>query len=98
MKQFVDIHTLLSTPDDMDDIHDDAYAASENLNTVLHMVYDSIEDDIKRDVLENMLAFTWEHWHQDKYLSEIEIEDLVDWVDHLLNTWDNDAFVEAQSL
>jgi hypothetical protein len=39
-----------------------------------------------------MLSFVWEHWHQDKHLSDIEVDDLVDWVDHLMNTWDNDAY------
>ena len=96
MKILVDIHILLSTPEDMDDIHEDPYAASEMLNTALHMVYDNSEEDIKRDELENMLAYTWEHWHQDKHLADIEVDDLVDWVDHLLNTWDNEAYIEQQ--
>jgi Fe-S-cluster formation regulator IscX/YfhJ len=91
MKHFVDIHTILSTVQDMDDIHDDPYAASEKLNEALHLVYDMADNDIPREELENMLSFVWEHWHQDKHLSDIEVDDLVDWVDHLMNTWDNDA-------
>lgn len=96
MKQLVDIHTLLSTYEDMDDLHEDPEAASEKLNTVLHMVYDNSDEYIAGDVLENMLTYSWEHWHQDRNLSEIEVDDLVDWVDHLLNTWDNDEYLDRQ--
>ncbi|MFT6330120.1 MAG: hypothetical protein ACJAYN_002058, partial [Bermanella sp.] len=28
-------------------------------------------------------------WHLESYLLEIEVDDLVDWVDHLLSTWDD---------
>jgi len=93
MKHLVDIHIVLSTPQDMDDIHDYPEAASEKLNAILHMVYDNSQEDISSQELENMLSFVWEHWHQDKHLSDIEVDDLVDWVDHLLNTWDNEAFI-----
>jgi hypothetical protein len=96
MKQLVDIHTLLSTYEDMDDLHDDPDAASEKLNTVLHMVYDNCDEDIASDILENMITYSWEHWHLDTQLAEIEVDDLVDWVDHLLNTWDNEEYLEQQ--
>lgn len=93
MKHFIDIHIVLSTPQDMDDVHDSPDDASEKLNTILHMVYDEADDDIASEELENMLSFVWEHWHKDKHLSDIEVDDLVDWVDHLLNTWDNSAYM-----
>ncbi|MBF7072785.1 hypothetical protein ISG33_05140 [Glaciecola sp. MH2013] len=89
MKQFVDIHTLLSTPEDMEDIHDDSEEASDKLNLILHMVFDRIEEDEETDRINNILSKTWEHWHQDRYLLDIEVDDLVDWVDHLLSTWDD---------
>ncbi len=91
MKSSVDIHIILSTPEDMEDLHDDPLGASDKLNEVLHLVYDLADEDICPSELENMLSFVWEHWHQDKYLSDIEVDDLVDWVDHLINTWDNEA-------
>ncbi|MGB3726764.1 MAG: hypothetical protein WA981_13425 [Glaciecola sp.] len=89
MKHFIDIHTVLSTAQDMDDLHDDPEGASDKLNLILHMVYDALDDDAPVETTEKMLSYVWEHWHQDKHLSDIEVDDLVDWVDHLLNTWDN---------
>lgn len=96
MKHFIDIHTILSTPEDMDDLHDDPEQASEKLNTVLHMVYDQLHEDINAEDTEKILSFVWEHWHQDKYLSDIEVDDLVDWVDHLVNNWDNEALNDIE--
>lgn len=89
MKYSVDIHTILSTPQDMDDVHDLPDAASDKLNTILHMVYDAVDEEIVPHVLERMLSYVWEHWHQDKHLSDIELDDLVDWVDHLVNNWES---------
>lgn len=90
MKQFIDIHTVLSTSADMDDIHDNPELASDKLNEVLHLVYERSDDDINSEILSNMLAYVWEHWHQDKHLEDMDVDELVDWVDHLFNTWDNE--------
>ncbi|MFC4699478.1 hypothetical protein ACFO4O_04815 [Glaciecola siphonariae] len=89
MKHLVDIHMVLCTSEDMDDFHDDPELASEKLNMALHMVYDKADEDIATGKLEELLANTWEYWHQDKYLVDIEVDDLLDWVDHLYNTWNN---------
>jgi hypothetical protein len=91
MKHIVDIHMILSTPEDMDDLHDEPDAASDKLNEVLHMVYDHADEDIDTDKLEKLLADTWEYWHRDRHLVDIEVDDLIDWVDHLFNTWNNDG-------
>ncbi|WP_371193124.1 hypothetical protein [Glaciecola sp. SC05] len=85
MKHLVDIHIILSTSEDMDDWHDEPQLASEKLNMALHMVYDKADEDIETDKLEELLANTWEYWHKDRYLVDIEVDDLVDWVDHLFN-------------
>lgn len=89
MKDFVDIHVLLSTPDDMEDVHEDPYEASEKLNTILHLVFDHINEDEEVETIHRIIEKTWEHWHLESYLLEIEVDDLVDWVDHLLSTWDD---------
>lgn len=89
MKQLVDIHTMLSTPDDMEDVHDDPYEASEKLNVILHLVFDRIDEDDDVEKIHSIIEKTWERWHLDDYLLDIEVDDLVDWVDHLLRTWDD---------
>jgi hypothetical protein len=80
---------VLSTPEDMDDWHDDPSLASDQLNEILHMVYDRADEDIETDKLEKLLSDTWEYWHRDQHLGDIEVDDLLDWVDHLFNTWNN---------
>jgi len=35
------------------------------------------------------LHYAWESWQQDKHLLEIDDDELLDWVDHTLATWDD---------
>ncbi len=89
MKYNVDIHVVLSTYEDMEDMHDDPDEASERLNFILHAIYDRAEEDIETSRLEKILQFTWENWQQDKLLLDIDDDELLDWVDHTLATWDD---------
>ncbi|NVK57165.1 MAG: hypothetical protein HWE26_16290 [Alteromonadaceae bacterium] len=89
MKSMVDIQVVLATWQDMEDIYEDPDEAAERLNTILHMVYDRAEDDIDTTRLEKLLAYTWSIWHQDDNLLYVNEDDLLDWVDHLLATWDD---------
>ena len=89
MKHMVDIQVVLATWEDMEDVFEDPDEAAERLNTVLHMVYDRAEEDIETERLEKILAHTWSIWHQDDNLLYVNDDDLLDWVDHLLATWDD---------
>ena len=61
MKSSIDIHVTLATLDDMEFWEDNAEEAMDRFNALLHMLYDSADDD-----------------------------DLFDWVDQLLSTWDDE--------
>ena len=89
MKHMVDVQVVLATWQDMEDVFEDPDEAAERLNTVLHMVYDRAEEDIETQRLEKILAHTWSIWHQDDNLLYVNDDDLLDWVDHLLATWDD---------
>lgn len=89
MKHLVDIHVVLATPEDMDHWEDRAEEAADKLNVILHMTYDGAEEDIEIARLEKILQHIWENWREDSYLLEVDEEDLRDWVDHLLATWDD---------
>ena len=91
MKDMVDIHVVLATAEDMEFWDDLAEDAAEKLNIILHMLYDHADEDIAVSSLENMFQHVWENWREDSHLLEIDDEDLRDWVDHLLATWDDDA-------
>ena len=89
MKDSVDIHVVLATTNDMDERHEDPAEAAERLNFILHAVYDRAEEDIETERLERILHYTWEQWQQNRSLLEIEDDELLDWVDHTLATWDD---------
>lgn len=90
MKELFDIHVVLATSEDMD-IFDDEHAeeAAEQLNTILHMLYDKADEDTSVEKLENMVQHIWDNWREDSNLLSIDLQDLSDWVDQLLATWDD---------
>ena len=90
MKHFVDIHVALATIDDMDFWEDQAEEATDKFNSMLHLLYDHADDDIDSTSLENMIQYIWENWRQDSHLLDIDDDDLHDWVDQLLATWDDE--------
>ena len=90
MKHFVDIQVALATVDDMDFWEDQAEEAADKLNSMLHLLYDHADEDIDSASLENMIQYIWENWREDRHLLDIDDDDLFDWVDQLLATWDDE--------
>ncbi|MBU3022912.1 hypothetical protein [Aestuariibacter sp. A3R04] len=89
MKEYVDIHVVLATPQDMEDKFDAPDEAAERINFILHCIYDRADDDVETHWLERLLHYTWETWHQTDNLLDIDDDELLDWVDHTLATWDD---------
>lgn len=92
MKELFDIHVVLATASDMDDVHDDPEAAAEQLNVILHLVYDRANEEESPQRIEKIAHHCWEIWARNPQLTEIDEEELVDWVDHTLATWDDADF------
>ena len=90
MKNTIDIQVVLATVEDMDFWEDRAGDATDRMNTILHMLYDKAHEDINSTSLENMIQYIWENWREDAHLLDIDEDDLYDWVDQLLATWDDE--------
>lgn len=90
MKNSIDIHVALATLDDMEIWEDNAEEAMDRFNSLLHMLYDNADEDIETVSLENMIQYIWENWRNDSHLLDIDDDDLFDWVDQLLSTWDDE--------
>ncbi|MFT5313387.1 MAG: hypothetical protein ACI8Z9_001877 [Paraglaciecola sp.] len=90
MKNMVDIHVVLATIDDMEYWDERAEEAADRLNSLLHMLYQKAHEDINSSSLENMIQYIWENWREDSHLLDIDEDDLYDWVDQLLATWDDE--------
>ncbi len=89
MNFLIDVHTVLSTPEDLDDWHDDPSLASEQMNMMLHKVADTCANDESSSRFEQLSQAIWEYWYKDRSLSEIDDADLLDWVDQQLASWDD---------
>ncbi|MBN7820574.1 hypothetical protein J0A65_11900 [Bowmanella sp. Y57] len=90
MKSMIDIHVVLATPADMEFWEDLAEEAADRLNELLHYLYAQVDEDIDTHQLELMMQHIWETWHQDQYLLDIDEQELYDWVDQLVATWDDE--------
>ncbi|GAC17354.1 hypothetical protein [Paraglaciecola arctica] len=90
MKHTIDIQVVLATVEDMDFWDDRADEATDRMNTILHLLYDKADEDINSTSLENMIQYIWENWREDAHLLDIDEDDLYDWVDQLLATWDDE--------
>ena len=90
MKHMIDIHVTLATVEDMDFWEDRVEEATDRFNSILHMLYQKADEDIDSVSLENMIQYIWENWREDSHLLDIDEDDLYDWVDQLLATWDDE--------
>lgn len=89
MKSFVDIHVVLATHADIEDFHSDPDEAVEQLNTLLHLVYDMADEDIDTTRLERCLHHTWETWYANQELLNLTEEEMHDWANDIISNWDD---------
>ena len=90
MKHTIDIQVVLATAVDMDFWDEQVEEATDRFNSILHMLYEKADEDIDSTTLENMIQYIWENWREDSHLLDIDEDDLYDWVDQLLATWDDE--------
>lgn len=89
MKDNVDIYVALATLEDVEDYHDEAEEALDKLNTILHLLYDKADEEIETERLEKMINYTWETWLRDPHLVALDEDEMLDWVDQTLASWDD---------
>lgn len=94
MKSLIDIHVVLATSADMDVWEEQAEEAADRFNDILHMLYNRAPEETPTNTLEAQIQHIWETWRDDQHLLEIEPEDLSDWVDQLLASWDDASFID----
>ncbi len=89
MKELFDIHVVLSTSEDFEQYDEQAEEASELFNEMLHHLYAAIDDDKPVGEIEQLFQHVWEHWTNEPQLIDIDTDELFDWVDQLLATWED---------
>ncbi len=94
MKEFIDVHVVLSTAEDFEQWDEEAAEASDKFNIIIHTLYNAVSEDIDTNVFEQMVQHVWETWSVDSQILQIEDNDFVCWVDEMLGGWD---FSESQS-
>ncbi|MFI3245704.1 MAG: hypothetical protein R3Y10_04340 [Ferrimonas sp.] len=90
MKELIAIHTYLMDANEVGEWEGQEALAAENINTLLHAVYDQADKDIEVTQLEHMLDSVWPNWQYNPQLLELD-DDMVDaFVEALFNNIDPD--------
>lgn len=97
MKELFDIQPMLAVSDDMVDHHDQADEAADQLNTILHMIYDLAGEDTKTSLFEFWIQTAWQTWHPDPQLVELDETEMLDFVTQLLLTSQDESDSDSDS-
>lgn len=90
MKELIDIQPILAVADDMVDYHEQPVEAAEQLNTMLHMIYDMASEDTHLSLFEFWIQTAWQTWHPEPQLVELDETEMLDFVTQLLLTSQDD--------
>ncbi len=84
MKEFVDVRDYIVSAAVVGDWDGEEELVAERFNDILHTLYDMAEEDIETEVLERLLTMVWHHWIGQTELPELEIDEILDWCQHVL--------------
>lgn len=86
MKEFIHIQDYLVGPESLEEWHENAELAADNLNHVFHTIYDLADEDIDSDKLNEIIEKAYVLLSQSEDLTDLEIDELSEWVElHLSN-------------
>ena len=89
MKELIDLHVVLATPEDFEQWEEEAGEAADKFNIIVYALYDAIDDDILLSEFERMIQHVWEVWSVDQQILQIDDADFASWVKEMLASWDN---------
>jgi len=84
MKEFVDVRDYIVSDAVVGDWDGEEELVAERFNDILHTLYDMAEEDIETEVLERLLTMVWHYWIGQAELPELEIDEILDWCQHVL--------------
>ncbi|WP_017445987.1 hypothetical protein [Gayadomonas joobiniege] len=85
MKESLSIHEFLVDPQDLAEQHEDFELAADNYNQIVHLLYQTADDEIAAAELNAWLESLWFSLAADEYLTEFEDEnEMMLWVENFI--------------
>jgi hypothetical protein len=90
MKDLINIQDYLVNADEIGDWEGDEEIVADRLNELLHYCWGLIPDQMEVETINQVLTGIWDNLRGNTSLLDVEMDELIDWVDnYLLNTQEN---------
>ena len=86
MKDMLQVQDYLFSYADVGDWEGEEEVVAERLNELIHHAWDLLPEDLDCDTIDRLIEGIWEHLRGDLAVREADIEELIDWVTHYINS------------
>lgn len=86
MKDLLSVQDYLFSIVDVGDWEGEEELVCERLNELIHHAWERLPDDLSCDQIDTIITGIWEHLRGDLALIDAELEELLDWVEHYIDS------------
>ncbi|KZN33283.1 hypothetical protein L1286_14005 [Pseudoalteromonas sp. SMS1] len=86
MKDMLNVQDYLFSTFDVGDWEGDEEQVAETLNELIHFAWEKLPEDLGSEQIDHIINGIWEHLRGDMALIDTELDELLDWVTHYINS------------
>lgn len=86
MKDMLSVHDYLVAQDEIGDWDGEEEMVADKLNELFHYTWQRLPDDMSVEDIDNAMHGVWQQLRGSTVLLEVELDDLIDWVDNYVGT------------
>lgn len=86
MKDSLQIHDYLVTPNEIGDWEGEEEDVADKLNEIFHYTWEKLPDDLSVDQIQHVMTSIWEALRGETILVDTDIDELIDWADFFINS------------
>ncbi|ESP93310.1 MULTISPECIES: hypothetical protein [Pseudoalteromonas] len=86
MKDMLNVQDYLFSNFDVGDWEGDEEQVAETLNELIHFAWERLPEDLGSEQIDQIINGIWEHLRGDMALIETDLDELLDWVTHYINS------------
>ncbi|GAP76434.1 hypothetical protein W04_2983 [Pseudoalteromonas sp. SW0106-04] len=86
MKDLLSVHDYLFAQSDIGDWEGEEEFVTERYNELIHHAWECLDDDLSCERIDEIINGIWEQLRGDTALLDAEHEELMDWVEHYVDS------------
>jgi hypothetical protein len=91
MKDSLQIHDYLVSPQEIGDWEGDEEEVADKLNEIFHYAWDKLPDDLSVEQIQSVMNGIWEALRGETILVDTDLDELIDWADFFINSMLEDS-------